>query len=100
MNLLELISRAKNLYMIATDPNSNWLVKIKALVSFVAFLEPILEQYTGGEGFGDEAPKDVGVALAELESCCAGAPQEGFGANGEIVKKLLAFLKTILPLLI
>jgi len=100
MNLLELISRAKSLYMIVTDPNSGWVTKLKALLDFAAFVHPFLtDLLTQQEGLSAvEAPEDAGAALAELEVACNAAPTEGLAANGEVLKKLLAFLKLILAL--
>jgi hypothetical protein len=103
MNLSELIRKAKELYLVVKNPASNWLTRFQALLEFAQFVYPsVVDLFNAPmEMSAPGDPVTVEQALVELEECCKTCEAtEGYAANGELLKKLFAFFKLIVPLII
>lgn len=105
MNLLDLIARAKSLYATITDPAAGIFTKVRAVLDFLNYIAPILNQPQPSFA-GDDVPATLGEAVANLEALAttegvgATFDADGVGADGRIMKALLAILAKLLPLLI
>ena len=103
MNLLDLIAKAKALIALTKDPTVSLWTKVAAYLEFVSLLKDLIpapnEPNVIGAVFAETASADDIIADIEANATVFGNVGP-VGANGEILKKFLALLLKLAPLLI